>query len=193
MVDKKPLEILKQSLVFLRVEELKHICENLSINDKGKKGAIIARILHYIETGEIILEPKFPEISKARKGGVYPLHPDTLILKGSYKNDLKTRIFFKKLVGEYFHFTAFGIDWINDLWLQGNPPTYKEFADMWVVEYDKRKNLGTTPKVEWAYINFIQQYIKDYPNAPRAAITKAWEVERQKHLKIVSETIFRLK
>ncbi len=64
-----------------------------------------------------------------------------MILKGSYKNDLKTRLFFKNIVGDHFHFTAFGIDWINEKWMEGNPPTYRDYATMWQSEVDRRKNM----------------------------------------------------
>ncbi|XVN42631.1 MAG: hypothetical protein RCG15_08655 [Candidatus Rickettsia vulgarisii] len=65
------------------------------------------------------------------RGVVYHLHPNTLMLKGSYKNDLRNRQFFKQLIGEHFHFTAIAIDWLNDRWMQGlpPPPTYQEFLE----------------------------------------------------------------
>lgn len=182
---------LKQHLLYLHMQELRDLCEKYALPNKGKKQALIARVVHFVETGEIITEPKLPAISKAKKGVDYPLKPHTLILKGSYKNDLKTRLFFKELIGEYFHFTAFGQDWIYERWLEGKPPTYQEFAEMWKVEYAKRKKWGTTPKEEWAYINFTQKFMGEHPNAYRARLLKAWEAERIKHkesaLKLLAE------
>lgn len=131
------------------------------------------------------------DLLKAKMGVEYPLTPHTLILKGSYKNDLKTRLFFKELIGNYFHFTAFGIDWLEARWLEGKPPTYQDFAEMWKTEYAKRKKLGTTPKEEWAYINFTQKFMNTHPDADRATLLKAWEAERIKHkesaLKLLAE------
>lgn len=169
--------------------ELKDICLKLNISDKGKKGPIIARILYFVEIGKVIMEPKIPEISKAKRGHVYPLSPDGLILKGAYKNDLKTREFFKKLVGRHFHFTAFGIDWVNDRWLEGKPPTYQEFAAMWQTEYEKDKQAKRPPKEEWAYINFTQRFIVSHPDAPRAEIMGAWEMERQRQKEMVNKIL----
>ena len=68
------------------------------------------------------------------------------MLKGGYKNDLKTRIFFKSIIGDYFHFTAFGIDWLKEQWMKGEPPTYKKFADMWTKEYAYREANGSSQK-----------------------------------------------
>ena len=172
---------LKTSLTFLHVSELKDIASKLSLPTDGKKMPLIQRILHFLDTGTILHSPEIPDISKARKGTHYPLAPSTLILKNSYKNDLATRLFFKKIIGEYFHFTAFGIDWINEKWLAGNPPTYQEFADMWKSEYARRKVNPTAPKEEWAYINFVQKY----GDAPHDEIIRAWNEERTKHVENV--------
>lgn len=120
------LEQLSESLLYLHVEELKEITARLHISDKGAKGAIIARILHFLQFGEELLLPKFPAVSCAKKGVVPALLPKSLMLRGTYKNDLATRLFFKTLIGEHFHFTAFGIDWLNERWMEGKPPTYQE-------------------------------------------------------------------
>ena len=189
MVEEQNLSKLKESIVFLNMEELRNICIKLSIPNKGKKRALIARIIYFIKTKEIIKEPQIPEISKAKKGQIYSLHPDRIILKGAYKNDLKTRLFFKELIGDYFHFTAFGIDWLNERWLDGNPPTYQEFSNMWINEYARRKKSKANPKEEWAYIGFIQKYLNTHPKASHKEITKAWELERLRNVKIVDEVI----
>ena len=117
-----------------------------------------------------------------QKGKEYPLDGQTYILFGAYKNDLKTRLFMKKLVGEHFHFTAFGQDWMKKKWYDGKPPTYAEFAAYWSAEYLKRKQGMTQPKDEWAYIKFIKEYIRKNPNATKEEILQKWFVIRKKHL-----------
>ncbi len=172
---------LKKSLVFLYVDELKSIAIDYSLADKGTKMALIERILHFLQTGERLTVPKFPKESCAKRGLYYPLAEDTVMLKDAYKNDLKTRLFFKQLIGSHFHFTAFGIDWLNERWMEGDPPTYREFAQMWQREYQRRKETPTAPKEEWAYINFVQKLLLDSPAASRESMNSAWECERQKH------------
>ncbi|MCB9493296.1 MAG: hypothetical protein H6679_03410 [Epsilonproteobacteria bacterium] len=179
----------KQALNFLKVDELREICSQLSLPVKGKKGLVINRIVHFLQTGNIINEPIIPPVSCAQPGKQYPLKPSTLIVKGSYKNDLATRMFFKKLIGQHFHFTAFGQDWTTERWLAGKPPTYQEFADMWRHEYEKRKKLGSTPKDEWAYINFVQKYIAKNPQATRKEITGSWKEEQARQRKFVEEVL----
>ncbi len=184
---------LANSINFLHVRELKTLCDSLSIPNSGKKLNLINRILHFVKTGLIINERQIPKICYAKNDPILKLTPKTLILKGQYKNDLKTRIFFKNLIGEHFHFTAFGIDWINKRWLDGNPPTYSEFAVMWQQEYQKRKILGSKPKEEWAYIDFVQKLIQKKPSITRIEIIKEWQDERKKHKQIVEKYIVELK
>ena len=69
--------------------------------------------------------------------------------------------------------------------MEGKPPTYQEFADMWSKEYEFRKTCGSAPKAEWAYINFVKMYLNDNPNASRNKILSSWELERTKHKELV--------
>lgn len=176
---------ISESLHFLKMKELREVASRLGISGQGKKGQLISCILYFIKTGKEQTALKLPDISCAQKGYEYPLKPTTKILKGAYKNDLQTRLFFKKLIGEHFHFTAFGNDWLQERWIAGNPPTYKEFAIMWQREIDRRKKNQVEPKAEWAYITFVQDYTKKYPNYSRDQLVQAWENERLKHKKRV--------
>lgn len=180
---------LKISLNFLHVSELKGVCNKLQLLEKSKKGELIFRIIKFLETGEKLVNLTFPKISCAKPSQIYELTEDALMLKGAYKNDLKTRLFFKKLIGEHFHFTAFGIDWLNERWMEGNPPTYKEFAIMWQEEMIRRKSSPAEPKTEWAYINFLQDFYEKYPESPREKATEAWEQRRAKHKNYVENIL----
>ncbi len=177
---------LEESIYYLHVEELKELCTKLSLSLKGKKGELVHRIIHFAKTGEKVISIKFPEASCAKRDIVYKISKDSLILKGAYKNDLKTRLFFKEIIGQHFHFTAFGQDWTMGRWLEGSPPTYLEFANMWQQEYEYRKKHKVSPKTEWAYLSFIQRYINKFPNAARKGISESWHKERQKH----KDTVF---
>jgi hypothetical protein len=189
LVSESDLNTLKVALNFLHVDELKKLCIQFHLSDKNKKAALIVTLVHFIKTGEILSKPTIPSISRAKYGQIYSLQPNTFMLYGAYKNDLKARLFFKQLIGDYFHFTAYGIDWLNERWMSGNPPTYQEFADMWQLEYLRRKNMGSNPKEEWAFINFTQQLIRDYPHASHPFIIDAWKKEREKQVMIVRDII----
>ncbi len=179
---------LLENLLFLHVSELKDYCQRLGLSIKGKKLALAHRITQFLQTGQKTETPQYPAISCAKNKNI-TLCPDAKILKGSYKNDLKTRLFFRGLIGQHFNFTAFGIDWIEERWLSGHPPTYQEFADMWQAEYLSRKTHGSAPKQEWTYINFVKRYILNNLNASRKEILEAWCLERNLHKKYVEEII----
>lgn len=152
LLKKKDQQILHDALHYMNMAELNDVCSELKIPHVGMKATIIARIMYFLETGKILTEPIILDISRAKKHQVVLLRPESLILYGTYKNDLATRLFFKKLIGEHFHFTAVGHDWIKVRWLEGNRPTYQEFADFW--EEARRLN-KICPKQKWAYLSFI--------------------------------------
>lgn len=79
------------------------------------------------------------------------------------------------MIGQQFHFTAYGIDWLNDRWYAGEPPTYQEFADCWVTETAKRKQNKPEPKDEWQYINFMQQMAYEQPHLQKDELMAAWK------------------
>jgi hypothetical protein len=178
-------EKLKESFNYLKMHELKALINHFALENKGKKGELIDRILHYLYTGKKLRSKKIPETSLAKPRTRYSLAANSLMLKGAYKNDLETRLFFKKLIGDHFHFTAYGIDWLNERWQKGKPPTYREFAEMWQKEYTKRQNKQVAPKEEWAYINFVQKFLNEFPNSSRTEIMEAWKNERIKHKNFV--------
>lgn len=177
---------IKTSLTFLHVQELRELSASLALLEKGNKMTLIIRIIHFLQTGEKLTAPKFPESSCAKKGQWYPIDLHALMLKGAYKNDEKTRLFFTQLLGDQFHFTAFGIDWLNRRWMEGSPPTYQEFARMWQEEMERRKSQKVPPKEEWAYINFVQ---KNASKISREDLYLAWEQERQKHKEAIKRWI----
>jgi len=177
----KDQAILQDALHYMQVAELKQASLMLSLPDTGKKTELIERILVFIKEGQIKTVSLFPAQSRAKNYPFQALSLSSLILHGSYKNDLKTRNFFKQLIGPHFHFTAFGIDWLNNRWLQGKPPTYQEFADFWIQETHRRKQEGTTPKDEWMFIRFIQKMKKEEPASDKEYLMEIWkQLQKQK-------------
>ena len=169
---------LSGSIVFFNIQELKRMCEGLRLPGAGKKMALITRIMTYLETGEVVLSPLIPAVSRPQRGEKQELAPAAKMLYGSFKNDAATRAFLKTLVGKHFHYTAFGLDWLNERWLAGNPPTFAEFATFWQAETNARKKQKAPLKKEWALLNFVMAYIKKYPEAPREEVVIAWKHER---------------
>jgi Domain of unknown function (DUF6434) len=170
---------LYEALLFFNIQELRETCKELSLPFSGLKRALVQRIVSWVTTGRLNEEAEIPTQSKARRGVSYPLHLETLILHGNYRNDAKTRHFLKGEIGEHFHFSAAGIDWIKEHWAAGDPPTYREFIEYWKEQHKARQENGSPPKEEWAFIRFTQAYIKANPTALREKIMRAWHTERE--------------
>jgi hypothetical protein len=187
---------LSDAMHFMKMAELQEGCRILGLPESGKKTELIEKILEFIRTGKVMPLPTIPNTSRAKSHPLQPLHPTALMLYGSYKNDAVTRAFFKTLVGPQFHYTAFGIDWINERWMAGKPPTYQEFADYWKTESARRKKDPEDPKKEWRYIRFVQEMQLVHPDASRDNIMQAWKqiqaqnaLRARRVLKMIAERI----
>lgn len=132
--DKKQLT---DSLYFLHVPELRSLlADTLKISDKGTKKLLVQRIVQYLDTQQVLTKPAFPfGVTAAAFGekiaSTTPTSPDHVMVQGIYKNDLLHREYFQTLIGADFHFTARGLDWLEEKWLSGKTPTYGEFARYW--------------------------------------------------------------
>lgn len=63
----------------------------------------------------------------------------------------------------------------------GDPPTHQDFADLWELEYQRHKENPVASKVEWAYINYVQSFIKQFPDVTEMDMNHAWDNERKRH------------
>lgn len=176
-------------LHYLKMAELKKLCALYALPITNKKEQLISFIFAHVMGQEVTAPQPYPEISRAQRGAHPPIALASCMLMDAYKNDLKTRAFFKKIIGSHFHFTAYGIDWLNDRWRHGNPPTYQEFASFWRQEHEKRKQEPAPLKKEWALLNFLQRYKAAYPNASKLETTRAWHLERESAVRRVAQLL----
>jgi hypothetical protein len=188
---------LYEALHFCKMKELQHVCKVLALDHSGIKSELISRIMTFIETGEKLKKQVMPSVSLAKFHPSQPLSNNSLMLFGGYKNDLVTRNFFKSLIGQHFHYTAFGIDWLNERWHAGNPPTHQEFAQYWIDETEKRNHKKAQPKGEWAFIKFVQRIKNEHPEASRIEIMDAWKMVQAQNVArvhtIIKNVISKLK
>ena len=186
---------LSDTLHYLNIKELKDLCTkyNLPTNIPApllKKPCLIQAIINYVQTGKVTLFKNLLPLISRTKVKLQELDPQTKILFGTYKNDLKTRLFMQKLIGSHFHFTVYGHDWIKERWMEGNPPTYQEFANFWQEQYLYRKSHNNSPlKQEWAYLNFLRMYTQQHPNVSKHEKLIAWEKIRKQKVKEAYEML----
>jgi hypothetical protein len=181
MNDSDPYELLRELLAHMHIAELKETLLSLRLSPIGfNKQELIDRLVHFKRAGVELAPQEIPLISKGRSGHEVPIKPEAIMLYRVYKNDHATRGFFRKLIGQHFHFTAYGIDWLREQWIAGKPPTYAEFAHEWQSEYERNKIEKRPAKQEWAYIRFVQEYGLIHPEAKNSEINDAWKIWRTK-------------
>lgn len=169
---------LSESIWFLKIQDLKNICNALGIRS-GLKGFMITNVLHYHEHKLEIPKPSNIKIAhKTQLSQMTSLDPNQLILPGIYKNDRANREFFKQLIGPHFKFTVAGIDYLKQRWQENNPPTYAEFATYWSQNHK-------VMKPEWQYIKFC----KANPGLSKQELHAKWKTIYNHHRKIVLEIL----
>lgn len=198
MPDFKPLltnheqAILHDALHYMKMAELRASCLVLGLPKLGNKRFLIDLIMHFVQTRKVLVKLPIPAISRANNHAFQTLAPNSLMLYGQYKNDLKNRNFFKTIIGEYFHYTAFGIDWLNTRWQAGQPPSYQEFADYWKQEYTQRQLLQAPLKAEWAYLNFLQKLQKEQPNLSQSTLLAAWKAKQTEQASLAKNLLTKM-
>jgi len=158
---KRLLEVIN----YLNTEELRDFCGHQSIpflirvemhdgrtvltRDADRKGVVIDRILHFLNTGEIKPATVFPRsvIGAPRTSG--RPRPTDCVLYGEYRNrDATILQLMKRLTRGRFEFGAIAQEVLRGCWAEGHAPSYEEFAQRWLqAEADHTK-----PNPEWAFL-----------------------------------------
>ncbi len=175
-------------LFMLSMIQLRALCQRFGLSATGKKVFLIESLKQYLITGTRLNPTALPVVSCAQKGLKGELHGEARILAGQYRNDLRTRLFMKSLIGDHFHFTAAGIDWIRACWEQGKPPTYKEFAVWWQAEYAV-KDTQRSLKQEWAFLTFVRVYREEHPDISQREIMNHWKAHQAQAVARVQEIL----
>ena len=118
--------------------------------DIDRKGIVIDRILHFLNTGTVKPATIFhKEVVAPRALGRAPLEADP-VLYGQYKNrDAATLKLMKHLTGNKFEFGAIAQEVLRASWSSNHAPTYEEFAKLWqqaVADHSR-------PNPEWAFLS----------------------------------------
>ncbi len=95
-------------------EELVAECRRLELRKTGGKFALLDRIAHFHDTGEMVFPgDKRPKVSSRFDWHSAELTPETVITD-SYKNSQNVRRFFKQHVGDHFKFNIASMAWMKE-------------------------------------------------------------------------------
>jgi hypothetical protein len=159
-------DLLLADIYYLNTAELRGFCTAHSIpyvieietpdgrrarsRDIDRKGIVIDRILHFLNSGAVKPATVFrKEIVDGHDLGRAPLESDS-VLYGQYKNrDIATLKLMKHLTGGQFEFGAIAQEVLRACWSRNQAPTYREFARLW----QKAVEDHSRPNPEWAFLS----------------------------------------
>ncbi|MCK5475273.1 MAG: cytoplasmic protein [Candidatus Pacebacteria bacterium] len=152
-------------------EELVSFCREIGISCSGGKIEITGRIVEYLKTGKI--ENKKRKIKKCIQRMPKNIND---IIPDNYSSSQLFREYFRSIIGQHFHFTAYMATYMKD-----RPEiTFKEYADEWQAEYERRKNKNYHSKImkSCEYNQYTRDFFKDNPNKTRADAIKYWKIKK---------------
>lgn len=170
-----------ESIYYLKVSELQEACGVLGLPASGAKGALIERVLNHVgiesESSRAISAGREARFPKYRG----PLSPSSHILPGYFTNGSTTRARMKQLVGSHFSFTNYGMEWIREQWLSQRYPTFRQYADYWQTEYERRQNGGAFESLP---TNARVLFFRDQKGSgmSKNELDAAWKTERERHV-----------
>ena len=170
-----------EGIYYFKIDELKLLCGELEISVVGKKQDLINHILSSLNLQDDSINNGKDLKTKLPKRHPKNANSETHIIPGEYTNGKKSRQIFKNLIGEHFSFTIYGMDWIKECWDNHIYPSYKDFAEYWSTEYQRRKAGGSFsgPKTNRRVLFF-----RENKGLTKDQLEKAWKKERE--LNVVS-------
>ena len=158
-------------------EELVEFCRHNGINASGGKIEISQRIALFLETGEVI---KKSGGSKPKKSSRFDWNNEILsmetILTDSYKNGENVRAFFKREIGNSFHFTVTFMDWIK----QNYGKTLSDAVEEWnrIEQLKKDPTFKTEIAPQFEYNQYMRAFLKDNPTLSAKDAMHYWKLKR---------------
>jgi len=170
---KKQKEKLKEALYFLKKEELSLILSKASQETMGCKQDLIDRVEGLFST--VPQKEKQTAASSRLKSNTQNSH---LISPKTYTNGQKSRQIFLKLIGPHFKFTTYGMDWIKKQWALGKEPSYRDFAEYWQKEFQRRQDGGDfKSKLTNRRVVFFREH--KGLGLSKAELEQAWKTKRE--------------
>ena len=179
-LNKTDLKRLESAIYFLKVTELKQICEKFNQCNRGSKQDLINTLLAYARGDKNYSTNKqLSEAEKTLRANADRYDSSVYIVPGVYTNNKVSRTVLIDLIGRHFTFTSYGMNWIKAQWHSGHCPSYLEFADYWQAEYQKRKNRDDfASKQTLQRVNLFREMKGE--NLSKQELEKAWAIERTK-------------
>jgi hypothetical protein len=180
---------LLDDLNYLNISEIKSFCKRHSIpfriavetkdgrrrmtRDDDRKGVMLHRIRHFLQTGVILEETCFRASVICFDQFSDRITADDRLFYGQYDKTNRTMIdLLKSLTGGQFENGAIARILARDFWSTGKAPTFREYASAWT--HASREHLRPNP--EWAFLS---------DRASKVAVRDWKKLRRQKAAKVM--------
>jgi hypothetical protein len=152
--------------------ETKDGCRRMT-RDDDRKGVILDRIRHFLETGVILKETYFAAAVVCFDPPSRHIAADDRLFYGQYDKTNRTMIaLLKSLTDGQFKNGAIARMLARDFWSSGKAPTFREYASAWVRA--SREHLKPNP--EWAFLS---------DRASKGAVRDWAKLRKQKAAKVM--------
>lgn len=192
---KEERDTLSQDLNYLNLGEIKTFCKERGIpfrivleesdgncvptREDDRKGVILERVRHYLLTGKIARETRFPSRVVNFEPLAKKLSASDKVFYGQYDKRNAARLaLLKTLTGGKFLDGAIARILARRFWTEGVAPSYAEFADAWLRASEEH----TKPNPEWAFLSD-----RSNKTAP-----KDWKALRARKAAAVLKTLARI-
>jgi hypothetical protein len=163
---KREQQQLLDDLNYLNLSEIKSFCKRHSIpyriaietpdghrkptNEDDRKGVILNRVRHFLQTGGVINETCFPSAVVSSAPLPARLTENDRLFYGQYDKANRAMIaLLKSLTAGKFKNGAISRILAREFWTKGKAPTLKEYADAWLCA----SQAHTKPNPEWAFLS----------------------------------------
>jgi len=157
---------LLDDLNYLNMSEIRSFCKRKSIpyriaietkdggrrstKDDDRKGVVLNRIRHFLQTGVILEETRFPASVVCFDPPAKNITADDRLFYGQYDKTNRTMItLLESLTDGQFRNGAIARIVARDFWDSGKAPTFREYAAAWV----HASKGHTRPNPEWAFLS----------------------------------------
>jgi hypothetical protein len=156
---------LLESIYYLNMQELREFCGAHQIpyviyfegddgrirksRDADRKGIVIDRVLHFLNTGTIKPRTVFAKsVVRLYPMNTAPVQSDRIFYSQYKDSDPNFLTLMKQLTSGAFEAGAISQEVLRACWTRGDAPTYREFATLWL----KAREDHIKPNPEWAFL-----------------------------------------
>ncbi|MCD4720156.1 MAG: SAP domain-containing protein [Desulfobacula sp.] len=153
-------------------KELVEFCKQNKLKTTGRKPELTTRIAYFLKTGHAPKESNIKSLKTKNSIQVLPNSMNNPIPENYTSSELY-RKYFKSIIGNHFHFTAYMMQYIK-----ATPGiTFKQYINEWKKEHERRKEKNYKPDImkSCEYNQYIRNFFEKNKNLSLKDAIKCWK------------------